>query len=296
MAPAFLNGVAAPQLHRNFMDLITLWSVKMQLSAGHSFSVKQDIFDTALEAIWAAVFGNEGAATVTSNQIKLLSSQKNMRLPLSADEAAEFQRAPAPPEFHAVLELTNGLEHVAKSPFPKTTGFIQRYIPSGRKNLGLKKRFTVEEIAKAEKRMKDSEGKEAKITNAVDHMLRREKMAAEKLQRAPQYHSNVMIDEVSLLMPSVHRTQPPHTNNRTDLWSSHSWPRHYLHHPILGRRIPRRIPACPNQTPRGTAFYIRCRTLRRTGANSPRDRHNPVPLPRRRHRRGCSLWWYSRCS
>jgi cytochrome P450 len=210
MTPTFLNEVAAPQLHQSFMDLIELWSVKMRLSEGHPFSVKHDIFDTALEAIWAAVFGNDDTATVTKNQIELLSGQNRISLPPSMDDAVEFPRAPAPPNFLAVLELTDSIETVTKSPLPKTTGFIQRYLPHGRKHLATKKQFTNEEITKAEKRMKESEGKETKITNAVDHLLRREKMAAEKAQRPPQYHSNVMIDEVSL----PHRTIPHnHTNN-----------------------------------------------------------------------------------
>jgi hypothetical protein len=197
MAPAFLNGVAAPQLHSNFLDLIKLWSTKMQLGEGRPFPVKHDIYGTALEAIWAAVFGIDDCATVTRGQIDLLVAQKkSLKLPSSRDEAVEFPRAPAPPVFHAILSLTDGLEHIVKSPFPRLVGFIQRYLPASRRQMNLKDRIMTEEIAKAERRMKDSEDKLEKTTNAVDHMLRREKMAAEKLGRAPQYQSKVMAAEV----------------------------------------------------------------------------------------------------
>jgi hypothetical protein len=277
MTPAFLNGVAAPQLHQSFMDLIELWSVKMRLSEGHPFSVKHDIFDTALEAIWSAVFGNEGTATVTKNQIKLLSGQNRISLPSSIDDAVEFPRAPAPPNFLAVLELTDSIESVTKSPLPKTTGFIQRYLPHGRKHLATKKRFTNEEITKAEKRMKESEGKEAKITNAVDHLLRREKMAAEKAQRPPQYHSNVMVDEVSWQYSSTSDTIM--TNNNTDLRPSHRRPRHNLHHPILGSQIPHSIPIHPTKTPLRTPVHLWRRPRRTPRPNRPRNRHNAMPLP-----------------
>jgi hypothetical protein len=208
MVPSFLNGVAAPQLHSNFMDLVKLWTEKMQLGEGRPFDVKHDIYDTALEAIWAAVFGIEGTATVTRNQIELLSHRKSVSLPSSADEAVEFPRAPAPPVFRAVLDLTDGLEEIVKSPFPRLVGFIQRYLPTSRKNIQLKNRAMADEIAKAVARLKENEGKADKITNAVDHMLLREKAAAEKLQRAPEYQSKVMAAEVNLYNCSL----PPHSH------------------------------------------------------------------------------------
>jgi hypothetical protein len=197
MTPAFLNEVAAPQLHHNFMDLVNLWSEKMRLSEGRPFPVKHDIYGTALEAIWGALFGIEGIATVTRNNIDFLSTKKNLALPASTEKEAEFPRAPAPPAFQAIFDLTDSIEAVLKSPFPRITGFVQRYLPAGRKNLKLKKQFVTEEIAKAEARIKASQGKETKITNAMDHILRRENIAAEKLQRAPIYYSKTMVDEVS---------------------------------------------------------------------------------------------------
>jgi len=198
MAPAFLNNIAAPQLYASFMDLIRLWTEKMRLVKGHPFSAKQDVYDTALEAIWAAVFGSEGTATITRNQIELLSRRKSMDLPPSPDDAIEFERAPAPPVFEAVLKLTDGLEYVGKSPFPRPLGFVMRhFFPSTRKNLQIKDRAMAEEIGKAEGRMAENKGDNARMTNAVDHMLRREQMAAEKQNRAPNYQSKVMSAEVS---------------------------------------------------------------------------------------------------
>jgi hypothetical protein len=198
MSPAFLNEVAAPQLHNNFMDLVNLWSEKMRLSEGRPFEVKKDIYNIGLEAIWAALFGIDGVATVTRNNIKLLSNKEALVLPASIDEEVAFPQASAPPAFQAIFELTDSIEWVLKSPFPKVTGFIQRYLPGGWRNMNLRKKFVTEEIAKAEERQKAHQGKETKITNAMDHILRRENAAAEKLQRAPIYYSRNMIDEVSI--------------------------------------------------------------------------------------------------
>lgn len=197
VTPAFLNSVAAPQLHLSFMDLINLWSEKARLVKGRPFTIKQDIYETALEAAWAAIFGLEGTATVTRNQTALLSSKKTMTLTASIDEAAELPRAPAPPAFHAIIEVTEGIEQIIKSPFPKIVALWQRYSPSGRRNLAIKSRELADEITKAEKRLKNSEGKGEIITNAVDHFLRKEKLFAEKAGRPPKYNTPVMRDEVS---------------------------------------------------------------------------------------------------
>jgi hypothetical protein len=197
MTPGFLNEVAAPQLHDNFMDLVNLLSEKTRLSEGRPFSVRQDVFDTALEAIWAALFGIEGIDTVTRNNIDLLTPKTSLVLPSSTEKEVDFPRAPAPPAFQVIFDLTESIETVLKSPFPRVTGFVQRYLPSGWKNLNLRTRFVTEEIEKAEARMKANQGKEAKITNAMDHILRRENIAAEKLNRAPVYYSKTLVSEVS---------------------------------------------------------------------------------------------------
>lgn len=197
VTPAFLNSVAAPQLHTSFMDLITLWSEKARLVEGRPFNIKQDIYETALEAAWAAIFGIEDTATVTRNQTTLLSSKKTIALPASIDEEAKVPRAPAPPAFHAIIELTDGIEYIIKSPFPKFVSLWQRYSPAGRRNLAVKTRELANEITKAEERLKNSEGKGEVITNAVDHFLRKEKLFAEKAGRAPKYNTAVMRDEVS---------------------------------------------------------------------------------------------------
>ncbi|CAO2649095.1 Nn.00g100440.m01.CDS01 [Neocucurbitaria sp. VM-36] len=214
MSPAFLNGVAAPQLHDNFMDLISLWREKMRLSKGRPFSTKVDIYGTALEAIWAAVFGNEDTATITREQVNLLSSMDNIKLPSTEDEEVDFPRAPAPPAFDAILKLTDSLEHVLKSPFPRLTGRVMRWIPSISKLIKLKDAVIAAQISKAEKRMAEIKGNPDKISNAVDHMLRRELMAAERQRRLPNYHSKVMVAELFGLLVAGHDT-----TSTTLLWA-----------------------------------------------------------------------------
>ncbi|KAI1044208.1 hypothetical protein LB505_008614 [Fusarium chuoi] len=57
MSPAFLGGVAGPQMWKSTMKLIDLWRVKERLAKGRPFSVSTDIRKAAFEIIWAATFG-----------------------------------------------------------------------------------------------------------------------------------------------------------------------------------------------------------------------------------------------
>lgn len=126
MAPPFLNEVAAPQLYSSFMDLVKLWSEKMRLSKGHPFTLKGDIHGSAIDALWAAVFGIEGTATVTRNQINSVTSIRQIDLPECIDDEVEFLTVPAPASFDTILKLPNTLESIFKSPYPTAMGFLMR--------------------------------------------------------------------------------------------------------------------------------------------------------------------------
>lgn len=214
MTPAFLNAVAAPQLHDKFSDLVALWKEKMRLAQGRPFSAKQDVYEVALEAIWAAIFSGE-EETATKKSIDLLASKKVEGLPDDIDEEVVFDRVPAEAIFEAVLRLTDSIEWTLKSPYPIITGFLQRYYPSLRRHAKVKNRVITEQIKRAEKRLAGTkDGKDPAITNGLDHILNRERMAAEKEGRAPTYHSPAIKDDLFGLLIAGHDT-----TSTTLLWA-----------------------------------------------------------------------------
>lgn len=133
MSPSFLNGVAGPHLHKTFMELISLWQEKMRLSGleRRPFSVKTDITYSALEAIWAALFGTGETATITTRQYDLLSSLKPGTIKAHSDGSLEIPEAKRAPTFDAILRLTDLFEFIGKSPFPRIQGSKSHFYLTG---------------------------------------------------------------------------------------------------------------------------------------------------------------------
>ena len=214
MSPSFLHGVAGPHLHKTFMELMALWQEKMRLSGmeHRPFPIKPDISHSALEAIWAALFGTGETATITQQQIDLLSPLNTKSVKTLQDGALEFPEASRAPAFDAILRLTDTFEGVMKSPFPRIYGckysrpsrqaqaadnYPLGFLPFWFSSLvKLKDDLIIGEIHKAERRLHDVNGEQGKVFNAVDHVLNREAQQAARDHRKPQFYSKPMIAEV----------------------------------------------------------------------------------------------------
>ncbi|KZM18545.1 uncharacterized protein EKO05_0002400 [Ascochyta rabiei] len=206
MSQTFLHGVAGPHLHKTFMELVQMWQEKMRLAGpeGCPYSVKTDIAHSALEAIWAAMFGTGETATITMKQIDLLSSIEPGSIKASSDGALQIPQADRAPTFDAILRLTHTFEGVVQSVSPRIYGWFLPYrFP---KLVKLKDQLIIDEINKAQRRMHDINGEQGKVFNAVDHMLYREKQQATKEGRKPQYYSKAMIAEIFGLLIAGHDT------------------------------------------------------------------------------------------
>lgn len=118
------SDVAGSLLHTTFTELMVLWQEKMRLSGPERrpFPIKPDISDSALEAIWAALFGTGETATITQRQIDLISPLTSESVKTLPDSALEYPEANRAPAFDAILRLTDTFEGVTKSPFPRIYG------------------------------------------------------------------------------------------------------------------------------------------------------------------------------
>lgn len=189
--------VAAPQVYSAIMSLVDLWTEKSRLSQGHPFSATSDVYEAALDAIWAATFGLDQETSTTQDQVRLLASMHDVNLPKDVDKAVEFPQAPHLPAYKAIFTLAESLEASIKSPLPRFHHWVLRQLPYMRKARAAKETMISNEIDNAARRMMHQNEQDQVTRSAMDDILRREILLARKQNRVPVIKSRPIIDEVS---------------------------------------------------------------------------------------------------
>ena len=153
-----------------------------------------DFYNAALDAIWAVTFPLDLKDSVTNIQLQLLRGTVRIsKSPTTIDNPATFPEAPMPDAQKSILTLTESLESVGLSPMPKFTFWLISLWPYMRKARAAKENMISTELEKAKTRF-SSGNKAARC--ALDDILRRELISAEKEGRKPQYNTRTISDEV----------------------------------------------------------------------------------------------------
>ncbi|ETI24327.1 hypothetical protein G647_03696 [Cladophialophora carrionii CBS 160.54] len=192
MTPAFLHEVAARQIYTNNEAFVQLWELKARLAQGHAFRADEDIYNVALDVIFATTFGLDIQDGNTVAQLKQLSSTP-VSVPQSPDEPIDFPHFSRPATFEAISVLTESLETSVKAPFPRFAHWALRQMPYMRKARADKEKHFTNMINDSITRV--ASGKQAK-SSALDDILLREAAAAKKEGRQPVYHSRAIYDEL----------------------------------------------------------------------------------------------------
>lgn len=171
------------------LDLVRLWTIKADHSEGHSFWAHDDVAHAALDAIWIVTLGK--TAKTTESQADLLESLPKIELKDDKDEPVVFPLAPRPQAFDAVVTLCNSMEPMISSPFPRIHHWFLRR-GSSFKNAQRYKTQEIDNMMNAALDKFSEEGaetleKQGKDRSVIDHMIRRELLAAKKEGREPQY-------------------------------------------------------------------------------------------------------------
>jgi hypothetical protein len=117
----------------------------------------------------------------------------------SMDEPVVFPVSRTPAAQQSILTLTDSLEVAIKSPFPRIAHWFHRWMPHMRKARVIKEEMISDALEKGKVRIAQSGRDRDQATCALDFILFRELIAAEKENREPAYNSRVIYDEVSPL-------------------------------------------------------------------------------------------------
>ncbi|CCT75954.1 related to TRI13-cytochrome P450 [Fusarium fujikuroi] len=207
MSPAFLGGVAGPQMWKSTMKLIDLWRVKERLAKGRPFSVSTDIRKAAFEIIWAATFGFDSGST--NAQTELLETLPEFTNLGDMDHEVEFPVAPDPPVFKAGLALNDAMNIGVQSLVPGLHLWLAyNLMPSLRAARSLKEAVIQDEIKKAINKFsnqtdlnwEDQGNLKRHMKSAVDIVIAREIDSARKEGRTPELMSRTVQDELFSFM------------------------------------------------------------------------------------------------
>lgn len=199
MTPAFLHAVAAPHIYAMVEIWVKLWGLKAEHARGHPFVADGDIYNEALDTIFATTFGLRIEDSNTFAQLHRLSSATALELPDSPDEPMQFPVSQRPATFAAILTLTESFEVSIKSPFPRLAHWALRQTSNMKNANAHKEKLFSDSIEASLRKLSSGHAKQS----ALDQILERETASAEKDGRRPMYQSRAIKDEVSCCPQNV---------------------------------------------------------------------------------------------
>lgn len=196
MANGFLHDVAAPFIYEAGQDLLQLWEQKARLAKGHPFAAPEDVYCTTMDAVWPIVFGADPKNSNTKAQLRLYTTITDVPLPSDPRAEAVLPKAPHPEVVQSFFNIMHSVEACIKSPVPVLSHWLLRQTPALKRSFKVKNELIRREIDKAVNRAMGKSEADKEIKCAVDDVVRREKLMAEKENRAPEFYTRGMSDEV----------------------------------------------------------------------------------------------------
>ncbi|KAH7234425.1 cytochrome P450 [Fusarium solani] len=200
MSVNFLQDVSSPEIYEKFALLVDLWNNKARLSNGRPFNASEDIHNAALDIVMAASFGVGLEQSQIAKQTRELEGASS---PGGRDDVFEFKHVPLDEELRCFTTLTDSILVAVRSPLPRLSHFLYRNLsPTMRRAAAGRDRLRNREIAKSVERRRSGNPERC----ALDNMLAREDVIAEKEGRKPNYYSQVILDELLGYLVGGHET------------------------------------------------------------------------------------------
>ena len=198
MLPQFLNSVNAPEIYDKAMLLVDLWKLKANITQGRPFIFKDDIHKAALDIIMAVSFGLEHEDSCTQKQLHDITRNHIEDQTSAPYEPYYFEELPMETDPAAITTLAASVEVGFNSPLPVQHHWFLRQLPHLGGAVKTKNAMMRRKINESLARMPvtDDEALESART-ALDNMLYRERLLANKAGRRPNFHASYIYDEVS---------------------------------------------------------------------------------------------------
>ncbi|POR31587.1 Putative cytochrome P450 312a1 [Tolypocladium paradoxum] len=194
MTPCFLKEVAAPRVYDRATLLVDLWGLKLSKAQGRPFSATHDLNLAALDMISSVAFGM-GESKAALKQETLHARCFNVDPYRAPNEPADFPTASAGPEIEALLDIPEMVAIAQGSPFPSLAQWLALLKPKHARAHWHRRSLLRRQTARSLHRLALL-GEKSVPESALDQLLWREKMAASKMGREPDFYSPAIRDEV----------------------------------------------------------------------------------------------------
>lgn len=201
-----ING---PEIYQKATSLVNLWKAKSQIAQQRPFDVKQDIYKLAYDIIVAISFGLSDESSCTRMQLNAAlaeqPSHSSMNMNSQSHEPYPFVDLPMDIEGQAVAKLVESVSVGYNSPIPYLHTWLLLRLPPLRSAVKIKEEMTKRQIDAAVANLPptDEEAQKSAKT-AVEYLIFRERAAARKMNRHPNFHARYIYDEVRMIARQSH--------------------------------------------------------------------------------------------
>lgn len=206
MSSDFLHSVASPNIYQSASRLIELWTIKSQIAEPLPFAADRDIFFAALDALYDFGYGSNAPERALIRQlegIKGMTAREQSQLLENAttDGGVCFPVCPIPPSMEAILQSSNNVLPPYAVGFARLAWWLMGLNPRVRETRNIRNHFIKGQLLKSATKMESEAAGQGTgssgVKSAVDNIVERERLVAEKHGRPPIYCSNAIQDEVS---------------------------------------------------------------------------------------------------
>jgi hypothetical protein len=195
MTPAFLHDTAVPQIYAHTVEFVDMWTKKAKLARGHAFQADEDINDAALDTIFAVSFSLRTTDSTTHAHLTELMELKELELSEAMELPVNFPHSNRPEDFVAIKTLIESIATSMNSPVPRLAHWMLRHLPYMRAARARKENLIRIRVEDSAQRLAAGNPRQ---NSALDNILQRESLAAEKDGRQPDFHSRAVYDEASI--------------------------------------------------------------------------------------------------
>ncbi|KAK2606524.1 hypothetical protein N8I77_005267 [Diaporthe amygdali] len=210
MSPGFLEGVAAPVIYHHVSNLVRLWEIKTNIARGRPFTASGDIYNTALDAVHGFAYGKGFEHHAIKQTLEFYErlqpkATEELRSKGGIDEPIEFPIQETDELIKSVITITSTFAEVMGSPIAGLKWPVLMRMPKLVKAKEIRDECIRKEIEKAVKRGQTHPDGSI-VRSAVDNMVYRETVLAEKEGRASDFFSTTMFDEIFGFVIAGHDT------------------------------------------------------------------------------------------